>query len=151
LVSDEKVDSSTSQRLLIPRPIYSAMIAQALAEAPLECCGLLAGRDGRVVRQYPLVNAAASPVEYESDARGMFTAWRDMRQYDLDILAVYHSHPTSPPVPSRKDRERNYSELVVNLIISLQSVEPEMRGWWLSFSDHREAAWEVFDGEANIS
>jgi proteasome lid subunit RPN8/RPN11 len=143
LVSDEKVDSSTSQWLLIPRPIYSAMIAQAVAEAPLECCGLLGGRDGRVVRRYPLVNTAASPVEYESDAQGMFAAWRDMRRGDLDIVAVYHSHPTSPPVPSRKDRERNYSEQVVNLIISLQSAEPEMRGWLLTADDYREAEWQV--------
>ena len=34
--------------------------------------------------------------------------------------------------PSRKDLERNYSESVVNLIISLQSSQPEVRGWWLT-------------------
>jgi proteasome lid subunit RPN8/RPN11 len=125
------------------------MVAQAVAEAPLECCGLLAGSippaasEWRVEVHYPLVNTAASPTEFESDAKSMFAAWRDMHRRGLDVLAVYHSHPTSPPAPSRKDRDRNYSEQVVNLIISLQSAEPEMRGWWLTATEYRQAAWEL--------
>ncbi len=136
-------------KLLIPQPLYSAMLAQAEAERPLECCGLLAGSaraDGavwRVVRRYPLVNAAASPTEFESEPRSMFQAIKDMRRNGWDVLAVYHSHPTSPPIPSRKDRERNYSERVVNLIISLQSAQPEVRGWWLTADGPIEADWAI--------
>ena len=46
------------------------MIAQAKAEFPNECCGMLAGRrptDGQtalVEQRYPLVNALASPIEF---------------------------------------------------------------------------------------
>jgi hypothetical protein len=29
----------------------------------------------------------------------------------------------------------------VNLIISLQGTGPEVRGWWLTTSDQREAEW----------
>src|SRR5262249_30335244 len=51
--------------LQVPRSLYAEMTAQAEAEAPLECCGLLAGLIegdvGRVVQRYPLINAAASP------------------------------------------------------------------------------------------
>lgn len=127
------------------------MLAQAVAEVPNECCGLLAGRietdpggraEGRVVERYALVNAAASPREYLSEPKSMFAAVRDMHRRGLDILAVYHSHPTSEPVPSRTDLERNYSPDVVNLIISLQASEPRVRGWWLTASDFREAEWE---------
>jgi proteasome lid subunit RPN8/RPN11 len=151
LVSDEKVNSSTSTRLLIPRPVYAAMLAQAVAEAPLECCGLLAGPAAgqggqrRVMARCPLVNALTSPNEYESDPKSMFLAMKDMRRHGWEVLAVYHSHPTSPPVPSRKDRERNYSEAVVTLIISLQSSPPEVRGWWLTESGYGEADWRVVD------
>jgi proteasome lid subunit RPN8/RPN11 len=127
------------------------MVAQAVAEAPLECCGLLAGppaaegEDRRVTARYPLINALASGTDYESEPRSMFNAMKDMRQNGWEVLAVYHSHPTSPPVPSRKDRERNYSEGVVNLIISLQTAQPEVRGWWLTESDYPEAEWAVAD------
>ena len=55
-----------------------------------------------------------------------------MRGRDLQVLAVYHSHPTSEAVPSRTDLERNYSPEVVNLIVSLQTTEAVVRGWWLT-------------------
>ncbi len=127
------------------------MIAQAVTEAPLECCGLLAGPpaigpDRQVTTRYALINALGSGSEYESDPRSMFNAMKDMRRNGWDVLAIYHSHPTSPPTPSRKDRERNFSEQVVNLIISLDSAQQEVRGWWLTASGHREAAWQLIDG-----
>jgi proteasome lid subunit RPN8/RPN11 len=141
-------------RLLLPGEVYAAMVSQAVGERPNECCGVLAGRvveggDGyricRVERHYPLVNAAASPTEYLSEPRSMFEAVRDMRSRGLEIVAVYHSHPSTAPVPSRTDRERNYSPDVVNFIISLSGSAPEVRGWWLTAETYREADWEMVE------
>ncbi|HEV3235646.1 MAG TPA: M67 family metallopeptidase, partial [Gemmataceae bacterium] len=81
------------------------MIAHAKAELPNECCGLLAGtiiRDGsaiqiptrKVAKAYPLINELASPREYLSEPRSMLAAEKDMRLQGLQVLAVYHSHPT---------------------------------------------------------
>ncbi len=126
------------------------MVAHALAERPNECCGLLAGRVedgpprvGRVVERFPLVNAAGSPVEFVSEPASMFAAVRAMHAAGLDILAVYHSHPTSAAVPSRTDRERNYSPDVATAIVSLHGPEPDVRVWWLTADDAREADWDV--------
>src|SRR5262249_26189779 len=103
-------------------------------------------RVGQVCRRYPLVNAAASPREYESDGRSMFAATRDIDRLGLETLAVYHSHPTSEPIPSKTDRERNYSTDVMNLIISLKDPAPSVRAWWLTADDHQEAEWELTAG-----
>ena len=133
--------------LVIPQNLHDEMIAQALREAPNECCGLFAGvvKDGvgTVERIYPLLNAAASPVLYESDPRSMLDTYRDMTARGIDVVAVYHSHPTSAPIPSKTDLERNYSEEVVNLIVSLAVDPPLVRGWWLTATEYRESAWEV--------
>jgi proteasome lid subunit RPN8/RPN11 len=146
-------------RLQIPLAIYDQMIAQARAELPNECVGLLAGRleaedsSGsdipirRVLQCYPLANAAASPKEYLADGKGLLHAHRDMRQRGLEILAIYHSHPASEPVPSPTDLERNYNPDVIHLIISLRAAEPLVRGWWLTERDSREATWEHIDGQ----
>jgi proteasome lid subunit RPN8/RPN11 len=131
------------------------MVKQALGELPNECCGLLGGifstdpsnpdrQVACVVQRYPLVNERVSPIEYLSEPKSMFEAVRDMRRRGLEIVAVYHSHPTAPPVPSRRDLERNYyGTAVIHFIISLQAETPTMGGWWLGEKDFREAEWEV--------
>ena len=137
------------QLLSIPRSVYEGMLWHALAERPLECCGLLAGviradGVGEVRLRYPLLNAAASAVEFESEPRSHFSADRDIRRQELEVLAVYHSHPTSEPVPSRKDRERNNWPQAVTFIISLTTTTPTVRGWWLTAEDYRAAEWAIY-------
>jgi proteasome lid subunit RPN8/RPN11 len=138
---------STSFRLLIPTQILQAIYAHARTELPNECCGVLGGTIGAdgtavVAHCYELVNAAASPVEYLSEPGSMFRAERARRDAGVEFVAVYHSHPTSAPVPSKTDLARNYSENVMNLIVSMQSGEPLMRGWWLTATESREGEWE---------
>jgi proteasome lid subunit RPN8/RPN11 len=124
------------------------MLWQARAESPLECCGLLSGvilSDGvaKVRLRYPLVNAAASPVEFESEPASLLSAWNDINRQGLEVLAVYHSHPTSEPVPSRKDLARSWSPEVVNFIISLLHSPPMVRGWWLTDEGYQGAEWTI--------
>ena len=134
-----------SFRLQLPRKLCEEMIAHARSEAPNECVGLLAGviegGIGVVRARYPLVNAAASPFEYLSEPKSMFAAHRSMHALGQDILAIYHSHPTSAPVPSRADLARSYSPDVVNFIISLRSEPPMLRAWWLNEDGYRELDW----------
>jgi proteasome lid subunit RPN8/RPN11 len=140
-------------RLRLSPAVYDALVNQALEERPNECCGLLAGvlddeaggRIGRVSERYPLANEAGSPREYVSDARDLLRAFRDMRERGLELLAIYHSHPTSDPVPSRTDLERNYYPGVMQLIVSLKGPDPLLRAWWLAEKDFQEAEWECRD------
>jgi proteasome lid subunit RPN8/RPN11 len=121
------------------------MVAHARAELPNECVGLLAGvienGIGLIRQRYELINAAASPREFLSQPESMFAAHRDMHRRGFDILAIYHSHPSSDPVPSRTDLERNYSPKVVNFIISLKHDPPVVRAWWLKADSYREVDW----------
>src|SRR5262245_31292004 len=96
-------------RLIVPKAVLEEMIAHAREELPRECCGLLAGErkdgEGQVRRLFRLVNSLTSPVEYESEPESMFRAMRAIDAEGLEVVAVYHSHPTSASVPSRKDLE----------------------------------------------
>jgi proteasome lid subunit RPN8/RPN11 len=138
-------------RLIIPRPIHEAMLAHAKAELPAECCGQLAGTIvdgvGRVTLHLPLVNALTSPTEFLSDPASTLAAYKAVKATGTEVLAAYHSHPTSDPVPSRRDRERNYGEQIVNIIIGLRTAEPEVRGWWLTADAAREAGWDVCESD----
>ncbi len=136
--------------LRIPRAAYERMIEQALSERPNECCGLLAGvvdeptSTARVEHVYPLVNALASPTRYSADGRELCRAHRDMRDRQLDLLAIYHSHPTTAAIPSATDHEQWASGPEVTcLILSLQADPPVLRGWWLDDGRHVESEWQV--------
>jgi proteasome lid subunit RPN8/RPN11 len=138
------MSTSFEVKLQIPSRLYEEMLAQAVSEMPNECCGLLAGRDGRVTHRYPVTNALASPVRYESEPRAMFAALKDMRTRGTELLAIYHSHPTSDPVPSRTDLERNfYGSAVVHLIVSLKEGTPTVQAWHLDETTYHPAAWGV--------
>lgn len=131
-------------RLVIPDLLIAELIEHARQAAGIECCGLLAGHItdgvGFATARYPVENALASPTDYLTDARGMFLAFRSMRECGIELLAIYHSHPASAPVPSYRDIECNtYGESVVHLIVSLGGTEPEVRGWWLTETSYREA------------
>jgi [CysO sulfur-carrier protein]-S-L-cysteine hydrolase len=132
-------------RLSIPRAIYDAMLAHVQSELPAEGCGQLGGKVvdgiGRVTLHLPMVNALSSPTEFVSDAASTLAAHKALRASGTDVLAVYHSHPTSDPVPSQRDLERNYSESVVNIIIGLRGPEPDVRAWWLTADGAQETDW----------
>lgn len=133
-------------RLVLPQSLLEAVIAHARAELPNECVGFLAGTladgVGHATHCLPLVNELASPTEFHTEARSLFAAFRAMRTAGTDLLAIYHSHPTSPPTPSRKDIARNtYGPSVAWVIVGLSGDTPDVRAWWLGESDYREAEW----------
>jgi proteasome lid subunit RPN8/RPN11 len=79
----------------------------------------------------------ASPLAYRADARDLFAAFREMRESGLELVAIYHSHPTSPARPSRVDLAENYYGDVPRIIISLAGHVPVVKAFLL-FSDHFE-------------
>ncbi|MGE3805673.1 MAG: M67 family metallopeptidase [Gemmataceae bacterium] len=139
---------STAFRLQLPVAVRDGMVAQARAELPNECVGWLAGRiagtRGIVRKRYAFANALASPREFSAEPADLFAAHKDMRRLGLELLAIYHSHPTSRPVPSRTDLERNFwGPGIVNFIISLEFPTPRLRGWRLDADSFRPAEWEL--------
>lgn len=87
--------------MVIPAEVRSALVEHAAAEEPDEACGLIALRDGVAERYIPARNAAASPYRFELDVDPE-TWFLEDEGYDL---AVFHSHLSSPPRPSRTDVE----------------------------------------------
>jgi proteasome lid subunit RPN8/RPN11 len=130
------------------------MLWHALAEQPLECCGFLAGvvREdgiGEVRLRYPLLNAAASAVEYDAEPRSLFSAWKDIRRQGMEVLAIYHSHPRTEPVPSRTDLARNWwGRDVLHVIVSLMNSPPAVRAWRLDAAEFLAAEWTIRESES---
>lgn len=82
------------------------IIAQARAEAPNECCGMLAGRGDMVEAVFPGRNKDRSSKTYLMDPEDQLRAFQMMDEHGLELVGIYHSHPQTEAVPSRTDRER---------------------------------------------
>ncbi|HSI98030.1 MAG TPA: M67 family metallopeptidase [Gaiellaceae bacterium] len=78
-----------------------ALVEHARAEAPHEACGLVVLKDDVAERYVPGRNAAASPYRFELELDPETWVLED-EGYEL---AVFHSHVSSPPRPSRTDVE----------------------------------------------
>jgi [CysO sulfur-carrier protein]-S-L-cysteine hydrolase len=87
--------------VVVPDEVRKQLAEHARAEDPNEACGLVAFRDGVAERYLPGQNAVASPYRFELDIEP--EAWfLEDEGYEL---AVFHSHVSSPPRPSRTDVE----------------------------------------------
>jgi len=88
--------------VVIPAEVRAALVAHAEAEAPNEACGLVLLRDGTAERYVPGQNGAASPYRFELELDDPELWFAEDDGYEL---AVFHSHLSSPPHPSRTDVE----------------------------------------------
>jgi proteasome lid subunit RPN8/RPN11 len=86
---------------VIPAPVREAMAEHARDESPNEACGLVVLKDGLAERYVAGRNAAESPYRFELDVPPE-TWFLEDEGYEL---AVFHSHLSSPPRPSRTDVE----------------------------------------------
>ena len=117
---------------MIPAAIRDELEAHARAEEPNEACGLVALRGGAAERYLPGRNAAESPYRFELDTE-LENWFLEDEGYEL---AVFHSHISSPPRPSRTDVEN----------IGLWEGRPYLI---LSLRTGELAAWTIQGGEVS--
>ena len=115
--------------VVIPAAVRAELVAHAREEEPNEACGLVVLENGVATRYERGRNAAASPYRFQLDVDPEVWFLED----DGFELAVFHSHPSSPPRPSRTDVEN----------IGLWQGKP-----YLIYSVREDAlnAWTIADG-----
>lgn len=116
--------------LVIPYKLYHVMLSQMEAVYPFEGCGLLAGQGRQVTHLYAMHNQLLSQVAYDMAPHELLAAWEDMEREGQEWLAVYHSHPHGPEVPSPTDIRLAVGPEVVYIIIAGERRNaPTMRGF----------------------
>ena len=117
---------------MIPAEIRAELRAHAEEEAPNEACGLVVTKDGVAEQYIRGQNAAASPYRFELEVPPE-TWFLEDEGFEL---AVFHSHLSSPPRPSRTDVEN----------IGLWEGRPYLI---LSLATGELAAWQIAGGEVS--
>lgn len=96
------------QRITIPDDILIQLEMIVQATFPNEACGLLGGKDEKVEIFLPVSNALNSPVAFTMVPEEQLQAFLYLEEKQLDLLAIFHSHPNGPINPSRSDIEQFY-------------------------------------------
>jgi proteasome lid subunit RPN8/RPN11 len=105
----------------IPAAMYEEMVAHVVAGYPNETCGMLASKDGQVVKNYPTANAAEHPDDFsEISPEDLLRIAYDIDEYDGEMYVYYHSHPQSEAYPSRRDIEWARRNQLIYVIFSHQ-------------------------------
>lgn len=109
------------------------IIGHALRDDPNECCGLLAGEDGKVAQVFPAANAALSPFRYVIDSKELLRLFREIEWGDKPwrVMGNYHSHTHSEAYPSPTDvNEAHLGQDAIYLIVSLRDPQhPHIRAF----------------------
>ena len=112
---------------------YETILAHARKEAPVEACGLIAGRtegsDKFIEKVYILTNIDHAEEHFTLDPKEQLAAVKDMRANGLVPLGNWHSHPVSPSRPSDEDKRLAYDSKASYMILSLMDEEPVLNSF----------------------
>ena len=135
--------------LVLQQSYIDEMIAHARADAPNECCGIIAGKDGRPTRLYRAKNAEASPYRYSVDAKDLLRIHRDADANGWDFLVIYHSHTHTEAYPSPTDvRLAAWPDAYYVLVSLMDEAKPVVRAFRIEDGTVAEEAIELAEGAA---
>ena len=83
--------------------LLDQIVGHAQRDAPNECCGVIAVRDGVAEAVHAMENTAASPFRFEVDGPALARLLDEIEDGGGALGAIYHSHTRSDPYPSQTD------------------------------------------------
>lgn len=120
------------------------IIAQAERDYPYETCGLLLGKVEGDVRtvfgafETPNANPDRKHDRYEIAPQDYLRAEKKAREFGLEIVGVYHSHPDHPDRPSQFDEERAFEGFSYLILSVSKGKVVSYRSWELVDRKFRE-------------
>ena len=130
------------QSLTLTKEQLQTMIDHVNTHAPLEACGLLAGRNSKVETVLAVTNQAQSPTRYVMDPIEQLNAFEWIDSQNMELLGIFHSHPTGPETVSPTDiAQAAYA--VTYIILSRVDGDWHARGFWIENGSFREVTLQI--------
>jgi proteasome lid subunit RPN8/RPN11 len=113
----------------ITQKVLNNIFDHAKRDLPNEACGYLSGKKGLISNSYALVNIDHSPEHFSFEPAEQFATVKKVREEGLEILANYHSHPSTPARPSIEDIRLAFDPDIYYFIISLAAGKPVLKAF----------------------
>jgi proteasome lid subunit RPN8/RPN11 len=153
--------------LIFPDALRQELLDHARDGDPDEVCGMLAGREGRVERVFPVRNTADEvtaesgvfrdrasgvasagrrAVHYYMDPRDQLRVYNEIDDLGLDLVGYYHSHTHTEARPSPTDVRLATDLTSVYVLVSLSDDRfPPVRAWRIVKADPMDEMGEVVE------
>lgn len=119
------------------------MRAHVASAAPLEACGLVAGKLGVSKAVFCGRNELASSTRFRLEPRQQLEFFLQMEREGWDLMAIFHSHPAGPSLPSATDLDEALYPGVVHLIWFPQNGEWNCAAFLLDGGRVADAGWKL--------
>jgi len=121
-----------NQTIIIPRTLANRLLTLAQLTPEVEICGLISRNNEQKYQVYPIENIARNKSRiFEMQPEQQINAFKLIRENQQNLFAIYHSHPDSEAVPSKKDLDDAAYKDALNIIISLSTKGVlDMRGYF---------------------
>jgi proteasome lid subunit RPN8/RPN11 len=132
------------QQLILSKHHWQQMLDHIDQQIPFEACGLLAGKEDKVEKVILVRNQAQSPARFVMDPYEQLEAFHWMESNGLDLLGIFHSHPTGPGTASATDIAEAAYE-VIHLIWSRDQTGWHTRGFWIEDGRASEVPLQIIE------
>jgi len=119
-------------RITIPHSILAGMRNHVEISLPNEACGLLGGKDGNVNIHIPVRNMVQSPIEFRMDPEEQLRGLMLLDEQNVDLLAIYHSHPTGAANPSLTDLRSHLYPEAACIILARKTPGWSIQAFWIT-------------------
>ncbi|MGP4038681.1 Mov34/MPN/PAD-1 family protein [Gracilibacillus sp. D59] len=99
---------------------------------------MLSGKDNHVLSIWPLKNEVKSVSRFFVKKEIVEESIQKIKQLEEQVLAIYHNHPTTDPVPSSYDVLNHSDDNVDMVIISYKNNSPKTKWYQIQGSNYVE-------------
>ncbi len=110
------------QKITITESQKQTLIDHSDKEKPNESCAILFGKNiegnSTVTELFLTENTEQSPVNFTISNEQLIQIYKKAEEKNLEVVGIFHSHPTSEAIPSKTDTKFMQSNPVVWIIYS---------------------------------
>ena len=121
----------TGEPLYLPQNLWAQMRDDVIKHAPEEACGLVGGSGSQAKCIFPIENILHSTVRYRMSPQGQLDAFLELEAANLELIAIYHSHPRGPATPSKTDIAEAFYPESIYLIWAPLAEDWSVRAFWI--------------------
>ncbi len=125
-------------KITLSNTIYNQLVEHGKSCLPYEACGLLAGNKDDITSIWPLENEWKSDRRFFVSEKIVAQTLNEIKARNELVIAVYHSHPTTAPVPSRFDLINHPDEKVKMVIVSYKNAQPSIKTYVINKENYKE-------------